>query len=286
MSSLEYLYAIPLLSASIVFVFGLIIGSFLNVVILRLHTGRAPTGRSHCMSCGVHLSTFELIPAFSYLALRGRCAHCSSRISSQYILVEVLTGILFMFAWTNFSSDITLLFLHIAALCALVVIFVYDIRHTIIPVEATLLLGASALGIVGYHYFALHDIGVFEHVLSAVSAFAFFGFFWLVSRGRWMGLGDAELAAPLALIVGVNGTISMLMIAFWGGTLYVIIVALLQRILRALSVRISGRKLYTLKSEIPFAPFIIIGFLVVLFGHVDMLAIIQTYADACTRAIL
>ena len=112
--------------------FGLIIGSFLNVIILRLHTGQSSSGRSGCMSCGAQLSWTELVPVFSFFALRGRCKTCGSSISHQYWIVEVLTAVLFaLIASQNFGLLISAFYVVVASL--LVVIGAYDLRHTIIP---------------------------------------------------------------------------------------------------------------------------------------------------------
>ena len=113
--------------------FGLIIGSFLNVVILR-HGARSVGGRSGCLSCNAPLRPYDLIPVFSWLALGGRCRDCGSRISKQYPLVEATTAILFAFIGSALLPiSLTLVSLIIAAL--LVLIAAYDIRHTIIPDE-------------------------------------------------------------------------------------------------------------------------------------------------------
>src|SRR5690242_17998674 len=81
----------------IFFILGTIIGSYINVVVLRYHTGRSSvTGRSLCFSCGKTLSWYELVPIFSFLFLNGKCLGCNSRISYQYPIVEFITGILFL----------------------------------------------------------------------------------------------------------------------------------------------------------------------------------------------
>lgn len=275
------------------FIFGTLIGSFLNVVILRLHTGRGLGGRSHCMSCGSQLKGKHLVPMLSYLVQRGRCAACTSRITSQYFIVELLTGLLFMLAVLMGGGFDVVTALLLVLLSALVVIFVYDIRHTIIPQEPLLLLwGVSAIYVIQMNDL-LFPLTQIYHVLAALGTFLFFGFFWLVSKGRWMGLGDAKLAAPLALMLGPVGAVSMVLLAFWIGTLYVLLAMSFQKLQKKFSslcitdmhfYSFRYTMQYTMKSEVPFAPFIIIGFLLVLFFSINVFDIIQILADALTRA--
>src|ERR1035437_5579006 len=119
----------------IFFVFGLIIGSFLNVVILRLNTKRSLGGRSACMSCMNKLSWYELIPVFSFLGLKGRCRNCKTKISIQYPLVELVTGLIFASLFLKFQYVFflnTLMFSFIYAYYAvmfslLIVIATYDL---------------------------------------------------------------------------------------------------------------------------------------------------------------
>src|SRR3989344_4669887 len=121
-----------MVTALIFGIFGLIVGSFLNVVILR-RGARALSGRSACMSCGRQLLWHDMVPFVSWLALRGRCRGCGSGISLQYPLVEAATAILFAAIGAAPHLDIAhkIIFCIIAAL--LICITVYDLRHTIIP---------------------------------------------------------------------------------------------------------------------------------------------------------
>ena len=125
----------------IFFALGLIIGSFLNVVIYRINTSKSLGGRSACMSCRNQLCWFELIPFFSFLGLKGRCRNCKTKISLQYPLVEFLTGMLFVFIFLKFQSLllidpfvflITFLY-YVAMFSILMVIVIYDLKHKIIP---------------------------------------------------------------------------------------------------------------------------------------------------------
>src|SRR5574343_2050011 len=111
------------------FVFGAIVGSFLNVVSLRFNTGVGLGGRSKCMSCGTGLTWKELVPIFSFLFQRGACKKCKSKISWQYPLVEFVAGVIFVlifiiFPPTSYVAGLQTL-LYIIATCLLLVISVY-----------------------------------------------------------------------------------------------------------------------------------------------------------------
>jgi len=257
---------------------GAIIGSFLNVVIYRLHTGKSLNGRSHCLSCGIGLSWYELVPVLSYVVLKGRCHHCSSFISPRYLFVEILTGMLFVLSFATASSDFLLLLTLFVMVSVLVIILVYDVLHTIIPDSLVVLLTLSAGIIV-----VVTKIPVETAVLSAFSTSVFFAFFWLISNGRWMGLGDAKLAFPLALIFSPVEAFSMVVLSFWIGAVVSIILIGIQNMLRKGKTRLFFlSSQLTIKSEIPFAPFLIFGFIGVYFFHVDILAI----TDAFTKFFL
>ncbi len=259
-----------------VFVFGAIIGSFLNVVIYRMHTGKSLNGRSHCMTCGVHLSWKELFPVLSYLALRAKCRHCTAYIPWRYLFVEVLTGVSFLFLYTMYAHDLFLFALHALLASALIVIAVYDMRHTIIPDELTLMVGGVAIAMQGYQFLLSRD--VFALLYTCVGAFCaalFFWGLWYVSKGRWIGLGDAKLALPLGLIVGSGGAFSMVVLSFWIGAGISLILLGVQRALKRGKIALPFLpNPLTIKSEVPFAPFLILGFLCVHLFNADIFEII------------
>ena len=254
------------------FVLGTIIGSFLNVVIYRLHTGRSLKGRSHCLSCGRDLAWYELIPLFSYLFLRGKCRHCASRIPSRYFVVELLTGISFVALAHTFLAYPVLLAFYLLLASVLIVIAVYDIRHTIIPDELSIAKGVLAFVFAGYKMYLTEDVAVIlPLLLSGAGAGLFIGLLWYLSKGRWMGLGDAKLALPLGIIVGFPEVFSMIVLAFWIGALYAISLLAAQSFMQKGKTRLRYPLMpITMKSEVPFAPFLILGFLFVHFLHADV----------------
>lgn len=259
----------------IFFSLGAVIGSFLNVVIYRLHTGRSLSGRSHCMSCGKTLAWFELVPVFSYLWLRGSCKGCSSYIPSRYFVVEVLTGLLFALVWSISATDYVLLILNLLLVTICVVMIVYDMRHMIIPDELTFMVGVIAFCFLGYAVFVRGDYGlIISHSISALCASFFFWGLWYMSKGKWIGFGDVKLALPFGLIVGLEGVFSMVVFSFWIGALVSVTLLGLERLSKRGKVRLHFLSSpLTIKSEVPFAPFFISGFLLVQLLHADIFTI-------------
>lgn len=258
-------------------VLGAIIGSFLNVVIYRMHTGRSVNGRSRCLSCGATLGALELVPIVSYLALRGRCAHCSARISPRYALVELSTALLFALM-AYLEGDMYLRLLYAALMATFVVIVVYDLVHTIIPDEWVV--GASSIVAfitVAEWAHSGDEMAVLLRLGAAAFGFAFFGGLWLVSKGRWIGLGDAKLAIPLGAMVSWPAVISALILSFWIGAIISVALLLVSDLLRRGQGRLPFlRAPLTMKSEVPFAPFLVLGFVLAHFTSFDAFTFVQS----------
>jgi len=227
-----------------VFIFGLFIGSFLNCTVYRLENSKSfLKGRSFCPNCKQTLSWLDLVPIFSFLFLKGKCRYCQKRISIQYPLVELLTGLLFLLIWL-LASDIVFWFI---ISCFLIIIFIYDLKHFIIPDRV---LFPAIIIALGYIFVFKYDL-LAEHILSAIGASAFFLFIVLVSRGRGMGVGDVKLAILMGLLLGFPDIIVSLFFAFLIGAIIGVGLILLKK--------------KTLKSEVPFGPFLILGIYIALF---------------------
>lgn len=231
------------MTEAFLFVLGLIVGSFLNVVGLRYRSGRGVGGRSECPHCGKSLKWWELVPIVSFLALRGRCSACRSRISWQYPAVELFTGLIFA----------TLSFVYWPAFCFYIVILIYDLRHKIIPDS---LVYASVVYAVVVRFFFLPSSAL--DWLAGPALLAVFALGWYLSKGRALGFGDGKLALSLGLLLGAAQGLSAVVMAFWIGALI------------TGSLVLYGKKSLTMKSEVPFAPFLILGAWVALFYHLDL----------------
>ncbi len=254
----------------IFFILGTIIGSYINVVVLRYKTGRSSvSGRSQCFSCSKKLNWYELVPIFSFLFLSGKCLGCKSRISYQYPIVELLTGFIFFGIAYKLSLDLFLpLYLVIASV--LIAIAVYDFKHKIIPNEMVFIFDILSLIILFLTHGFLSSFtmpGLLD-LLSGPILFGFFALLWAVSSGKWMGLGDGKLALGVGWLLGISGGIMAIMLAFWIGAIFSIILLIIQKL------KISSFGL-SIKSQIPFAPFIILGLFLQFFTGWSLLTIIN-----------
>lgn len=188
---------LTLILSIIIFLYGIVIGSFLNVLIYRLpkHENIA-TKRSHCMECGYQLKWYDLIPLFSYLFLRGRCRKCGTRISIQYPIIEAANGILYVLIFLRYGLTIETL-LYCLLFSALLALSVIDFRTFEIPVGFNIFI--LILGLVrvatDYKNWLLYLIG-----LVSVSLFLFAIF--AISKGRGIGGGDVKLMAATGLLLG------------------------------------------------------------------------------------
>ncbi len=202
------------------------------------------------MRCGTTLAAADLVPVLSYLWLRGRCRHCGVRISPQYLLVEAAAALLSLFIYFAYQEPFAYAY-WLLVWMTLLFVLVYDLRHKIIPWSCSLLLAMLGLLHVWSMGFATLDVFAGPMLVAPLALL------WIISGGRWMGLGDAALELGLGWLLGLTAGLTALMLAFWIGAI-VGIVALI------------SRRGVTMKSEVPFAPFLILGAAVALFLHVDL----------------
>lgn len=197
-------------------ILGLVVGSFLNVVISRLRTGESFLGgRSHCPKCGKKLENRDLIPVISFFFLRGKCRACKERISWQYPAVELITALVFGLAASRFSLDSGF---HVAAfvlalvLCgAYIVIGVYDVKYFLI-LDKVIFPGLVIAAI----YAAVQG----KFVSGLIGAACVSGFFlvqYLLSRGKWIGFGDVKFGLLLGMSVGFPAALVLLFLAYMMG---------------------------------------------------------------------
>ena len=252
------------------FLLGLIIGSFLNVVILRYNTGLGISGRSGCFSCGKKLEWYELIPVVSFIVQKGRCRKCGAVLSLQYPLVELLTGFLFLgiflkyyFLSLSYEHFFFTVFFYLVIWSLLVVILVYDLRHKIIP--DMLVYGFAFLAFVRVLVDFRAGFSLAE-LLAGPILFLPFYLLWHVSQGRWIGLGDGKLALGIGWMLGLGYGLSAIVLGFWIGAIVSLILLGLGR-LKLLAIGL------TMKSEIPFAPFLILGLALVYFIRIDVVGV-------------
>ena len=256
----------------LVFIFGLVVGSFLNVVILRGAAGQSLTGRSCCQSCQKILSWSELIPVFSFVIQKGRCRNCGVVLYWQYPLIELATGIFYAGAVYLFypvlSFDVWSVVLIIGSFAGIgagIVIFVSDLKYQIIPFGPAIVLFLLSLTVAVWRaiYLPLWSssvLGSFLYDLGAAFIFSlFFASLWFFSRGRWMGLGDAKLVLATSLIVGFPMSLTAFLFSFWlGGVAGLVLLAFRKK---------------EWQSRLPFGPFILIGTALAYFYSAKFLAL-------------
>ena len=237
---------------------GLLVGSFLNVVIARLPEGESLMHPgSRCPHCGHPVRPYDNVPVLSWLWLRGRCRDCGEPISARYPLVEALTGVLCALVVVSKGADEDA-WLGIALVLTLVPITFIDLDHRIIPNR---IVGPSA--VVALVILALTDVDALpDHLIAAVAAG---GFFLLAALAypRGMGMGDVKLAALLGLYLG-SSVAPALLAAMLSGTL--VGGAIIAR--KGVA---EGRK-----TAVPFGPFLALGALVGLFAGPE---IVDWYRD-------
>ena len=235
------------------FLFGLAIGSFLNVVIYRLRFGDSPMkGRSYCDKCKRAILWFDNIPLLSYLMLLGKCRYCKKPIAFDYPLVEFLVGLQFVWiywllkvnfnffhSWEGFYS-LALLIYWLILFSGSLAIAVYDLKHMIIPDEIL-------WPLVGVSFLRLFISGQWQVIPVAFLSMGFILLLWFVTKKRGMGFGDVKLAFLMGLVLGFPRILVAMMIAFLTGAMVGIILLL------------SKKKRF--KSKIAFGPFLILGML-------------------------
>ncbi len=232
------------------FILGAVLGSFICVVAERIYTHQSwLQGRSRCNSCARPLGFFDLLPILSWVSTGGKCRTCRSRIPITYLWVEIALGLSFAVSFLILGASLSLAFF-LASLVVLMLIVVYDIRHTIVPPIATSIFVVLALLYAFLKAPTLKVLGV-EIIIAAFIGIAFYLIYFL-SRGRAMGLGDAPVAFAGALLAGPVA-LTGLVFSFWIGAIY------------GITLLVLGRNGTTMQSEIPFVPFLAAGFLLALF---------------------
>lgn len=239
---------------------GAAVGSFTSVIIYRLHSGKKGIfrGRSKCPECEVTLQPLDLIPVVSFLTLRGKCRYCSKAISYMYPLLELLTGTLFLVLFfkfpflsetLHFSGSLFGLYL-LSAFYTFVLIFTFffDLRY--LQVADEILLPGILIALIATIAYPMTP-----HFLSALIGMAiatvFFGLQIIISKGKWLGLGDIRVGAFMGAVLGWKLLLVALFSAYIIGSLA--------------SLFIAAQKKQFFGIKIPFAPFLVLGTFVAMF---------------------
>jgi len=259
--------------AFILFFYGIFIGSFLNVVIDRIPAGKdIVKGRSKCDHCKRNLSWYELIPLLSWILQGGKSRCCHKKLSIQYPFIEMITGLGFVIIyllsavnsdWIGVNCELCFISLISSLLlfCLFLIIFVIDLKTELICMQC--IYGIIVLQIIHLVslWYQTGDIStVFPFLLSAIGAAFFFFLLWFFSKGKAMGDGDIFLAFCIGLVLGYPNTIVALYVAFLTGAALGVILIL------------RGKK--SLKSHIPFGPFLIFGLGIAVLFEKNIMALV------------
>lgn len=253
---------------SLVTLFGMIIGSFLNVCIYRIPVGLSIVKpRSRCGSCGKVLTAIDMIPLFSWIFLRGKCRTCQSKISFRYPFVELLEGLLFLAIYIKFglSYDTLILWIFIALLT---VIFFIDYDHKMIPnsiVIFGLIVGTIPVVMSYIHLYSIYHVTSWLTPLLAALVpvgvmilIALLSF--VIAKRSGIGMGDIKVFAPIGLFLGWKFALMVIWLSFVLGGFFGIY-------------WLIGLKKDKMET-IPFAPFIVVSCLITILYGTELLAIV------------
>ncbi len=252
----------------IIFIYGLIIGSFVNVLIFRIPQGKSiVTPPSACTNCGSRLTPLDLVPVFSYVFLRGKCRHCGTRISPRYPLVELITAGVFVILYYKYGLSVPF-FAFAFLMTLLIAIFFIDIDHRIIPNGLVLI--ALAGGLLLFIYNILSPMpevfGDSKWWTPLAGLLPGSGFLLVVAilgsliykTDDAMGMGDVKLMAPIGMFLG------------WKLCLIALFISVILGGVLSLLLMVTGIK--KRKDTVAFGPFIVIGAFTTIMWGWDLLS--------------
>lgn len=280
----------PYLFLFLIFLFGAAVGSFVAVIASRYNTGLSFfRGRSICFSCSAALGKKDLVPVFSFVFLLGRCRHCGSKIPAGLFVTEILMGALSVLAafqsgfFASFSSSMlatsywlpaTSYFLLLSIFAVILLISIYDLKHFIIPDSFLVCLFTLSLF---YNFLLATSYWLLAANLAVGLALALpFLLIFLVSRGTWFGLGDVKYIAVVGFFLGFSAGLSAVVLSFWIGALFSIIALSLRKLTHSIGLPLLQNNL-TIKSEIPFGPFISVGLIASFYFSLDLFHINELF---------
>lgn len=238
--------------------YGLLIGSFLNVCIYRIPKEESIVfPSSHCPNCDTNLKWYDLVPVFSFIVQRGKCRYCGGKISPQYPIIELLNSIIYLIIYIKFGLTLEFFFYAII-FSLLIVITVIDLQHMIIPdILIILILGITIVYKVLSYIVYSKSPELLNSIGGLVLSGALFILIIILSKGG-MGGGDVTLIGALGFILGIKKIFFTIFLSFILGAIISVFL---------LITKIKGRK-----DPIPFGPFIILGFFIVVFWGEELIS--------------
>lgn len=237
---------------------GLIIGSFINVLAERFNTGKTLLGRSLCMFCGHTIAFYDLVPLASWIFLSGKCRYCKKSISVLYPITEFFTTFVYvLIGLAHLSPFITGVGFFISSV--LIAIARYDLKYKLIPNVWAHVFILCSLAVAAYSFVLHQSIG--SVLAGPAIALPFFGL-WFFSKGEWMGFGDVKLALGIGWLLGSWGGTVAILFAFILGAIVGLGLILFSNVAPKLIQRLQwlkSQERFTMKSEVPFGPFLIVA---------------------------
>ncbi len=236
-------------------------GSFANAVVWRLHAHRDfVTERSECEHCHHVLGATDLVPIFSWLWLRGRCRYCHTKLSVQHFLVELLSGLLFAasYLWWPVALLTGVQWLSfgfwLIFVVGIVMLFLYDLHWQLLPdkIVFTLIWLAVAYTLICQVWLGKEGIAAIADAGGGIAVFSgFFGFLYLVSKGRWLGLGDVKLGVFMGIVLGSQLSLIALLGSYYIAALIIVPLMVAGKVHR--------------RSKVAFGPFLLMSFVLSFF---------------------
>lgn len=271
-----------------IFLLGLATGSFLNVLIDRLPQDRSILGRSQCDFCKKKLKAKDLVPVFSYLVLKGKCRYCSKKLSTQYPIVELLTGIVFVLTWSYIpiinnvilgtrqlagtpesilirfwtSQNDILRLLYLGLISSLIVIFFADWKYHVIPDQMQIILFVFSAAIIYLEGFFTPFSFLIRLSDGLIVMLPILGLY-LLTKGKGMGFGDVKLAFIIGFFLQIVAGLLAIYFAFVSGAIF-----------GGFLVFLKKKKF---KDSIAFGPFLALGFAVMIFFGKPIIEFLQRF---------
>lgn len=260
--------------------FGLIVGSFLNVVILR-HNKKTLGGRSECPHCHKQLAWYELIPVISFVIQAGKCRGCKKQISTQYSIVELITAFVFFVSGFYLQNYIITLHHPLLSIIAVIsflttvsyaiIISVYDIKTKLVPLVWFIgLVVSSIIFLINYYVIiGFYAPSLLPHLVGLIICTPFL-FIWTISGGKWIGFADIEIIAWIGLCLGAFSGVMAVLSAFYMGALFAILFIIFKKLL--------GFSYKTIRTiQIPFTPFLILAWFISTVSSWDFFSLITSF---------
>jgi prepilin signal peptidase PulO-like enzyme (type II secretory pathway) len=274
---------------TVLFMFGAALGSFVAVIVNRYNTGLPFfKGRSICFSCNTQLGKKDLVPIFSFLFLRGKCRYCKSKIPKDTIITEILMGALSVLAASKSgllclglgiclpaqagNLELVASYLLLSAIFAIILLIsIYDLKHFIIP--DSFLVSFFVLSFFYLSVFSSFGFSFFlPSFISGIILALPFLLIFLVSKGTWFGFGDVKYILVLGFFLGFSQGLSAIILSFWIGAVFSIVALSLKRLAPHINLPLLRNNL-TIKSEIPFGPFLSLGIIISFYLNADLFQI-------------